>query len=417
MPVTTLILGMVLMASTRPACAEVVQVAEPGSAPATASMHLAGFIASVWSSPAVQAADQRTRAARRLVGAAGRLPDPMVGGGVARKSNLGERYPMWDVMVDQELPRWGARDADRSMASADALLAEAEFRRQLGDVAADVAQALSEAMAARASLVLIEGQVTRTKVLEQAVMARIAAGTAGLADRLALATQVTNLQLDADRMSQALANAESDARGWLGLSGPSALPAFVVPDPDGLQIGQVPGVLIAQAQASLAEAALLAARSQAHPSTVVGLRFERESPDAGNEDTLGVEFRIGIPVYRSSLNAGEDGARARRRAAERDRAGATFRAQTLLDRQRRAEAVADRAREAADANRIRLDAEYQALVRAAGAQGGVGVIAVLALLDRITSIERQVIDAEAAKRSAQAEIWRLAPPLSATTAP
>lgn len=318
---------------------------------------------------------------------------------------------MWDVQIEQTLPRWGERDASLSLAAADALAADAEFRMQLGDLAGDMAMDLADGEAARATGLLLDAQIARTSAVDQALVTRIATGSAAMADRLALMTQLTDLRLERERLTAAFTNSDADVRGRLGLAANELLPAFAAPDPTVIVIEQTPQVVAARARMSQAEARQGEARSQGHPMTAIGLRFERESPDMGNEDTLGLEMRVSLPVYQGSIAAGVEAAHAQRRAAAQDALTAQYRAQTMLARVARATAVAQRAREAAEVNRSRLDAAYQALAGAAGAQGEVGVTAILALLDRMTSTERQVIDADAACRAAQADLWRLAPPL------
>lgn len=139
------------------------------------------FLRSLAQSPAVQAAQERILASRRVAGAAGRLPDPMLTAGYARKTTSMERWPMYDAMLEQALPRWGERDAMRAKASAETAMSEAELQEALGETAAEVAAMLAEADAARAKLALVEGQIARATSLQATIAARVAAGTAAIA--------------------------------------------------------------------------------------------------------------------------------------------------------------------------------------------------------------------------------------------
>jgi len=140
----------------------------------------------------------------------------------------------------------------------------------------------------------------------------------------------------------------------------------------------------------------------------------------GDEDTIGVAFMSEIP-WRSRRYARTEvrAAEAERAAAQADGTAARFRIAAALTRIDRAERLAETARRLSAETRSRLDAEYQAMVRAAGV-GGSGestVLQTVELLEKATDTELQIIRADTAVLTARAELWRYLPAdrFSATT--
>jgi hypothetical protein len=134
----------------------------------------------------------------------------------------------------------------------------------------------------------------------------------------------------------------------------------------------------------------------------------------GNEDRIGVAFSSEIP-WRSRGYA-----RAELRAAESERAAAhaegnsaRFRITSALSRVERAERLAETARRLARETTARLDAQYDALVRAAGAGSAAGgestVLMAVEIFEQASATELKLIEAETAARIARAELWRYAP--------
>jgi cobalt-zinc-cadmium efflux system outer membrane protein len=155
------------------------------------------------------------------------------------------------------------------------------------------------------------------------------------------------------------------------------------------------------------------ARASAKPSTAVGLRFERERGNMGNEDRVGVAFSSEIP-WRSRTYAKAElrAAESERNAANAEGSGARFRITSALSRVERAERLADTARRIASETRARLDAQYDALVRAAGAGSAGGestVLMAVEIFEQAATAELKVIEADTAARVARAELWRYAP--------
>lgn len=374
------------------------------------------FIRSLASAPAIQAANERIVAARRSAAAAGRLPDPQLAAGYARKSTAMDSWPMYDLTLEQPLPRWGERDARRAKASAETALSEAELQEVLGETAAEIASLLAEADAARARLALVEGRIARATSLQSAIAARVAAGTAGSAERLGVTSRLAALAVERDTIRRQLVDAEQEVRSRLGLAQAAPLPAFAAPDRATVVIDRVPGMLAARARTADADSMYREARASRYPETAVGLRYEREQVPGDPMDTVGLEFRVSLPVWQGAAADLEDAASARRRAARHEADGWQYRVQTLLGRAERASAVAATARAAAQDTKARLDAEYDAVVSSTATQGGASLGSALDVLDRLSEAEAMVIEAEAAARLADAGLWRLAPPDLATIA-
>jgi cobalt-zinc-cadmium efflux system outer membrane protein len=376
----------------------------------------ADLVRSLAGSPAIQAAQERVDAARLASGAAGRLPDPMLGIGLARTSTASERWPMYDLVLEQPLLRWGERDARRATAAAGIAMSQAEVRDMLGEVAAEVAAMLADAEEARATLAVVASQIQRTAAIQATIAARVATGASTIAEQLTVQSRLAALAVERDTLERMVADAEQEVRGRLGLAPTAPLPPFAAPDRAAIAMDRVPGVIAAQARSAEAVAMHREARASRYPETAVGVRYGRERQPGDPMTTIGVEFRMSLPVWQGASADLEDAAQARLRAARREISAWEFRARALLGRAERAATVAATARAAANGTRGRLDAEYEAMLRSAATQGGTSLIQVLDVLDRLGEAERLVIEAEAAARQAEAGLWRLAPPdLSSAT--
>ena len=155
------------------------------------------------------------------------------------------------------------------------------------------------------------------------------------------------------------------------------------------------------------------ARASAKPMTAVGLRFEREEERMGNIDTIGVAFMTELPWRgRRYARAEERAAQAEANASLSEAEAVKYRITAAISRVERAGRLAATARRLAEETQSRLDAEYDTLVRAAGA-GGMSsdstVLMILEVLEKNTDAQLQVIDAEGSARAAQAELWRYVP--------
>ncbi len=237
-------------------------------------------------------------------------------------------------------------------------------------------------------------------------------GGARLADRLAVQTRLAAMQLMLEEDRRKAADALAEARGRLGLAPGAALPDFAAPQPAEIDPAAAPSVRLAAARTQDAEAMRQMAKAAANPMTAVGLRFERERSAMGNEDTVGVAFMSEFPwrsrrSSRSELKAAD----AERLAAQADATSAAYRISSAVARAERAERLAATARRLSRETMARLDAEYDALIRAASAgnPGESTVFMTAELLEKATDAEIKVIEAEQAARVARAELWRHVP--------
>ena len=371
------------------------------------------FVRSVVTSPALSAASRRTTAARERIEAAGRLANPEVEGmGSRMVGPMDERSTMWEVNVRQPLPKRGERAADRERARAGVAMAEADFAVMAGEMAADTATALAEAEGAQARIRLLETQLGRLDAVLRSIEARLASGASRLADRLTVQTRIASLQLMIEEERRMAADAVSDARGRLGLAAEASLPAYAAPTATEIRADEAAALRVAAARTDEANAMVKMARASANPMTAVGLRFERERTGMGDENTVGVAFMSEIP-WRSGRYARAEAraAEAERAAAQTDADAARFRISSALTRVDRAERLAATARRLSADTLGRLNAEYDALVRSAGAgtPGESTVLQTVELLEKATDTELQIIRADTAVRTARAELWRYAP--------
>ena len=257
---------------------------------------------------------------------------------------------------------------------------------------------------------LVEGQIARATSLQATIAARVAAGTAAIAEQLGVKSRLAALTVERDTIQRMAIDAEQEVRGRLGMPPTAPLPPFTAPDQAAVTLDRVPGVLAAQAKTAEADAMFSEARASRYPETAIGLRYEREEKPGDPMDTIGVQVSVSLPVWQGASSDLEEAAHARRRAARQEATGWQFRAQSLLGRADRAGIVAAAARTAAKETKARLDVEYDAMIRAAATQNGANLVSVLDVLDRLSEAERLVIEAEAAARQANASLWRLAPP-------
>lgn len=367
-----------------------------------------GLLPAVAEAPSLQAARARADAAHARLPAAGRLPDPQLEGMYSqiRRPAGGERIPMWEITLTQPLPRAGERAADRDRAAASLSMAQADYAVMAGELAADTALALAESEAALARADLLSRQLARTSQLLAALDARLATSASRLPERLALQTRLASLELMIEQEQTMAADALAEARGRLGLPPDAALPAYSAPDPDEIAPDSLPLLRLAASRADEARAMVRMARASARPMTAVGLRFEREEERIGNMDTIGVAFMTELPFRsRGYARADTAAARAEERAALADSDSARHRARAAVSRAERAERLAASTRRLAADTATRLDAEYDALVRA----NDTSVAMSLDILDRLTDTRLQLIDADLSARAARAELWRHAP--------
>ena len=379
-------------------------VTVPAATPTGATEAERVFLHTLAQAPQVRALIAQRQAMRHLEGAAGRLADPMLGLGYARKRTSMETMPMYEVMLEQPLPRWGERDAARARAASATRMSDAELVAELTMLASDVAMAVAEIDGLRAQIAEGEAEEQRIAAWSRAIDARIASGDAGVLERLAIDTRRERLLLRLDDQRRLLTDRTAEVRGRLALPPEAALPAFAAPAPEAVDPAHTHLSLDAEARRLEALAELQEARAMGRPETAVGLRAEREDTDDGNEDTIGVTVSISLPVARGAIAASEDAAFARLRAAEQMTEAARWRATTAIAATRRAIIQAERADRLANGLLARAQAEQQTLSAALASAGG-DFTAMLDLHDRLAELRLAVIEARMQARQAQAGLW------------
>jgi outer membrane protein, heavy metal efflux system len=381
--------------------------------PASSPNEQVDLLRVVVNAPALNAAARRTTAARERVDAAGRLADVEVEGmGSRMVGPMGERATMWEVNVRQPLPKRGERAADRERARAAVSMSDADYALMAGEMAADIATALAEAEGANARIRLLETQVGRLDAVLRSIEARIASGGGRLADRLTVQSRVASMQLMIEEERRMAADALAEARGRLGLDPEAPLPAFAAPTVGDIKPDEAAVVRLAVARTDSANAMVKKARASANPMTSVGVRFENERRAMGDENTLGVAFMSEIPWRnRHYARAEVRAAEAERGAAQTDATAARYRISAALTRVDRAERLAATARRLSSETLARLNAEFDSMIRTAGAgsPSESAILQTVEILEKSTDTEFQVIRADTAVRAARAELWRYMP--------
>ena len=370
------------------------------------------LLRAVRAAPALQAARERIEASRSRIDSSGRLADPEAEGLVLR--GPGDR-DMWEFNLKQPLPRRGERAADRDRARAVVVTAEASYALAASELAAEVAVALAEAEGAQARTRVLEAQRVRFDAVLKSIEARLAtATTTRVADRLTMQTRIATMQLEIDEAARVTSDALAESRGRLGLAPELPVPAFAAPTAKDISLRESAAESAASARAAEADAMAKMARVSTKPATAIGLRLERERAGMGNEDRVGVAFSSEIPWRsRSYARAEIRAAELERNAAQAEGSGVRFRITSALGRVERAERLAETARRLAGETRGRLDAQYDALVRAAGAGGASSgestVLMAVEIFEQVAMTELKVIEADTAVRVARAELWRHVP--------
>ncbi len=380
------------------------------SASASASA-LQQFCAALARAPGIAAARSRVTAADQAQGAAGVLPDPMIGVDVGREwTEMGADMAMYGAMIEQPLPRWGERAAMRQGARARTGQESAAAGALVGDHAAAVATGIAEWTAARDTQVLVMASRGRIAALSDVVRARIAAGVAMIGDQLALDNRAQQLDLQVADLERRQADALAMVRGRLGVGAMAVLPPFVAPDPATIRVEANPMAKTAAAMLLEAQAMEREALARGNPETAVGLAWEREAAGTPEQsDKFSLTFRMSLPIYRSAYSDAANAARTRARAARHEASGATWMARSQVSRAQRAIAQAHQAQRSADDIAARTRTEYDAVIQQVGS-GTASVTMSLTLLDMITASGMDAIMARLDSQMALAELWRLAPP-------
>ncbi|MBA3684202.1 MAG: TolC family protein [Planctomycetes bacterium] len=374
------------------------------------------FLDAVDGSPLVLAARARLRAAQARIRAVGVLPDPVVSAEGRRMRDDGTKgLELW---LEQDLPRWGERDAERGMARAEVLMAQAELADARGMAASEIAMALSRSRGARARAALQDEEVARMRVLVDQVTAMVAVGgDANATDVLSLRSRIAAAELMAADLRRMAIDADDEAGARIGGPAGQALPDMPLPDQTEVVLGAYAPGLMAQARVAEAEAREDMARSHGYPMVGVGVGWEREDLDMPDDGVMAM-VAVSIPLYRDAHDAEVRAAQASQLAARRQVAAERLRAEVLLRRARRAQQQAEQAERVATDVATRVEAEIEVLRSQMAAGGGAmgGRDLLMRLFDRLdarSQASSTAIEARAEADGMTAELWRFLP-LTAT---
>ncbi len=362
------------------------------------------FITQLRQAPIVRSLLFRAEAAEHAQVSAGRLPDPELQVGYARMRMPMETRPIYEIMAAQSLPRWGERDASRALAVATSAEQHAVVERMIGQLASDVAQALAGLTGLQARIAAGEEEQLRINALRNSTDARVANGTATALDRLALDTRSQSLAVRIADWQRQAADLSAHIRSWLALKDTDALPVFVAPDPQIIDTSTTPQIRQALAERDQALASLDTAYAMGRPMTMIGVRGMYEETMSGSERTIGAQLSVSLPVARSAIHADIEAAYARIRAAEQQVIAARLQATYMAGIAERAIKQAERAEELVKLLAARASAEQESLITAtASAQQPITIL--LDIIDRLSDLRIDLIDATVSAQQARATLW------------
>ena len=359
------------------------------------------------SAPTVAAARLRWLAAHQRARSAGILPDPMITGEYMRVPAMGMDGYM--IEVEQPLQRWGERDAERAMATARLVMAEAEYAAARGRVLSMAGRAQAEANAADAMAVLDQEIAARARSLADLVArSSVATGKGSVREVLTLQSRAAEFDVMILRDKRMAADARGEVAAVLGLAADALLPTLTTPDPTTIDPERAPEARMAQARVVMANAQLAMAVARGRPEVAVMGRWRQQ----GEEDADAWEggLRLSIPLWRDAYGGAADGGRTERLAALSDQAASVLDARELLARVARARDLAQRTRTWASETSARLDSELETIASDAATGMGGATAMLFERFDQLVDAKRATIIAETAALTAQMTLWALVPP-------
>jgi outer membrane protein TolC len=371
------------------------------------------FVAAVEHAPMVAATRLRLLAAHADHLASGAFSDPYVSVNpehdpALTRSRFGITHT--EVLLSQPLARWGEQDAQVVLAAALESEAEADLAQVRGEVAADLSRELSDQALAAIRVQLARQAVERANTTLAQVTAVLASAPTVRAQQLwLLQSRAEALDLQAGDAERDRQDAEARIRGLLGLPAASALPPQALPDPAQVATDAIPAVRIARARQLAARAEELQASSRRRPQVTVTAGWEGNHSDGAYEGMVSLT----LPVHVGTYAAGEDAAHARAEAAEAEQRRAQFEGDRLIASVRRERAQASAAHQLATRTLERDNAELAAVTTVLDGAGtdALAVSSVIDALDRIAERRQSLAEADARAERAQAELWRLVPPV------
>ncbi len=260
--------------------------------------------------PTIVARSAALEAATRGIGPAGALPDPELVLAIENVPATGpDRYrldrdemTMQRVGVMQEMPSFAELAARRAMARAEAERAGAGL--QLGRLEARLgaAQAWIGLYYAERRVALLERLAREARASAEAARGRLASGAGSVDEAIAAEVEFARFE---DRGAEAAASVvamRAELRRWVGEAANETLsaeaPAFVI-DAEMLRhhLRRHPALAAYDAESSVAQAGLRAARAERWPDWSWELSYGRRDPAL--EDMASVEVRVGLPLFQA----------------------------------------------------------------------------------------------------------------------
>lgn len=313
------------------------------------------------------------------------------------------------IEVEQPLQRWGERDAERAMATARLVMAEAEYAAARGRVLSMAGRAQAEANAADAMAVLDQEIAARARSLADLVArSSVATGKGSVREVLTLQSRAAEFDVMILRDKRMAADARGEVAAVLGLAADALLPTLTTPDPTTIDPERAPEARMAQARVVMANAQLAMAVARGRPEVAVMGRWRQQ----GEEDADAWEggLRLSIPLWRDAYGGAADGGRTERLAALSDQAASVLDARELLARVARARDLAQRTRTWASETSARLDSELETIASDAATGMGGATAMLFERFDQLVDAKRATIIAETAALTAQMTLWALVPP-------
>jgi outer membrane protein TolC len=261
-------------------------------------------------SPDIRSAEAQARASEQKISQEGSLPDPMLttgyqNGGTS-KYTFGESSDSWWMFsLSQTLPFPGKRSLQREAASFEAASARAGSDAMKREVASRVAQAYYDLLLATRELDLLKARGTLSTRMEEAALARYAAG-AGSQEEVIMAQSSKYMLMEAQAMAMSRKeSAEAMLRRETGRPSQEAFgrPDDLAPSPfrhtyEGLverALENAPGLRQKQEMVLASEKRLDRAKKEAWPDiTLMPQYFKRGD---AFDDMWGLTASIPLPIF------------------------------------------------------------------------------------------------------------------------
>lgn len=259
--------------------------------------------------PLLTARDADVDAMREEASRAGQLPDPSLTFGVSNYpvtepgafSLRSDTMTMRTVGVMQTIPSRAARDAERTLASAQIDAAEANRVDTLQSVQERIADAWVDVWATQQKRTLLAELRDESALAVKVTQARLRGGEGNATDALAARAEAATLDNRLEAIDADLAAAQAGLQRWLGASvtDVAEAPDFgqlpVTADHLEQHIDQQAPMQAWQAREQVAQAALDQARAAKHPDWNVSIMYGKRAPYLSDMVTL--QVGVSLPLF------------------------------------------------------------------------------------------------------------------------